>query len=104
MLNFEDLYDAYARDIYNFSLWMSGDSQEAEDITSETFIRAWAKKGVIRTYDWREYEVKEITGDKLILIDKNNEELRLDNTYNLRFNAGDTVRYDRLNNLLKKVR
>jgi len=62
------------------------------------------KKGVIRTYDWREYEVKEITGDKLILIDKNNEELRLDNTYNLRFNAGDTVRYDRLNNLLKKVR
>lgn len=62
------------------------------------------KKGVIRTYDWQEYEVKEVTGDKLILIDKSKEELLLDNTYGIRLNAGDQVKYDRLNNLLKKLR
>ena len=62
------------------------------------------RKGVIRTYDWREYKVKEVTGDKLILTDKNNEELLLDNTYGFRFNAGDLVKYDRLNNMIKKVR
>ena len=49
MLNFEDLYQDYASDIYRFSLWMTGDRHEAEDITSETIIRAWARKGVIRT-------------------------------------------------------
>jgi len=62
------------------------------------------RKGVVRTYDWQEYEVKEVTGDKLILINKNMEELVLDNTYGQRLNAGDPVKYDRLNNLLKKLR
>ena len=62
------------------------------------------KKGVIRTYDWQEYEVKEVTADQLILIDKNNEELVLENTYGSQYNAGDPVKYDRLNNLLKKLR
>ena len=62
------------------------------------------KKGVLRTYDWQDYEVKERTEDQLILINKKQEELILENTYGTRFNAGDLVKYDRLNNLLKKVR
>ena len=62
------------------------------------------RKGSIRTYDWRDYEVKEVTDAKLILIDKNREELLLDNTYGIRLKAGDPVKYDRLNNLLKKAR
>ncbi len=62
------------------------------------------RKGVIRTYDWQEYEVKEVKPEHLILIDKNKEELILENTYDSRFNAGDSVKYDRLNDLLKKVR
>jgi hypothetical protein len=61
------------------------------------------RKGVIRTYDWQEYEVKEVTGNRLVLINKNKEELVLDNIYGIRLSAGDAVRYDRLNNLLKKT-
>jgi RNA polymerase sigma-70 factor (ECF subfamily) len=55
MLNFEDLYQENAGDVYRFSLWMTGDSQEAEDITSETFVRAWARKGTIRTETLKAY-------------------------------------------------
>ena len=62
------------------------------------------KKGVLRTYDWQDYKVKEVAEDQLILIDKNKKELILENTYRTQFNAGDLVKYDRLNNLLKKAR
>jgi len=55
MLKFQDLYDGYARDIYHFALWMTGDSYEAEDITSETIIRAWARKNKIRTETLKAY-------------------------------------------------
>ena len=62
------------------------------------------KKGVLRTYDWQDYKIKEVTEDQLILINKNKKELILGNTYRTQFNAGDLVKYDRLNNLLKKTR
>lgn len=62
------------------------------------------KKGVVRTYDWQNYEVKEVTADTLVLITDDLEELSLKNTYGAKFKAGDRVKYDRLNNLLKKVR
>jgi len=62
------------------------------------------KKGVIRTYDWQDYEVKAVTPQKLILIDTDRNEITLDNSYGLKVNPGDPVKYDRLNNLLKKVR
>jgi RNA polymerase sigma-70 factor, ECF subfamily len=41
MISFHDLYQQYARDVYRFSYWLTGDAAEAEDITSETFVRAW---------------------------------------------------------------
>jgi hypothetical protein len=62
------------------------------------------KKGEIRTYDWQEYEIKEVTKGHLVLLNKLQEELILENTYGSKFNAGDRVKYDRLNNLLKKTR
>jgi RNA polymerase sigma-70 factor (ECF subfamily) len=55
MLNFQDLYDAYAKDIYRFALWMTGDRYEAEDITSETIIRAWTRRSRIRTETLKAY-------------------------------------------------
>jgi hypothetical protein len=58
----------------------------------------------VRTYDWQHYKVKEVTADKLVLITDNMEELSLENTYGSKFKAGDRVKYDRLNNLLKKTR
>jgi len=55
MLNFQDMYDAYAADVYRFALWLSGDKFEAEDITSETFIRAWVRISAIRTETLKAY-------------------------------------------------
>jgi len=55
MLNFETLYESHAAHIYRFSLWLSGNHHEAEDITSETFIRAWGHNSTIRTETLRAY-------------------------------------------------
>lgn len=55
MLNFHDLYETYSVDVYRFALWITGDRFEAEDITSETFVRAWARKGTIRTETLKAY-------------------------------------------------
>lgn len=49
MTSFGELYARYARDVHRFSLYLSGDPHEAEDITSETFVRAWTATVPIRT-------------------------------------------------------
>jgi len=38
---FRDMYQKYAGDVYRFAYWLCGDQFAAEDITSETFVRAW---------------------------------------------------------------
>jgi RNA polymerase sigma-70 factor (ECF subfamily) len=55
MINFQDLYESYANEVYRFSLWLAGDSSEAEDITSETLIRAWVHNSKIRTETLKAY-------------------------------------------------
>ena len=55
MISFQDLYESYANEVYRFALWLSGDSLEAEDITSETFIRAWVHNSKIRTETMKAY-------------------------------------------------
>jgi RNA polymerase sigma-70 factor (ECF subfamily) len=55
MLNFQELYDTYAADVFRFAVWISGDKYKAEDITSETFIRAWVKRSTIRTATLKAY-------------------------------------------------
>jgi RNA polymerase sigma-70 factor (ECF subfamily) len=52
---FGELYERYAPDVYRFSLYLSGQRAEAEDITSETFVRAWASAEPIRTATVRGY-------------------------------------------------
>lgn len=46
--SFTELYSRYARDIYRFALYLSGDSSLADDITSETFLRVWLSDTPIR--------------------------------------------------------
>lgn len=55
MLEFQDLYETYCGDVYRFALWLSGEGDDAEDITSETFVRAWARGGKIRTETLKAY-------------------------------------------------
>ena len=55
MLTFEELYDANAPEVYRFAFWLAGNSQEADDITSETFVRAWVNNSKIRTKTLKAY-------------------------------------------------
>lgn len=48
MTDFQALYQKYAQDIFRFALYLSGNRAEAEDVTSETFVRAWNAPGGIR--------------------------------------------------------
>ena len=41
MLDFGGLYQAHAKEVYRFALYLSGDPTIAEDLVSETFIRLW---------------------------------------------------------------
>lgn len=58
MLTFHDLYETYAQDIYRFAYWLAGDPAEAEDVTSETFARAWVRFDTIRTETLKAYLLK----------------------------------------------
>jgi RNA polymerase sigma-70 factor (ECF subfamily) len=55
MTDFEALYTRHARDVYRFALYLSGNHAQAEDITSEAFVRAWNASGEIRAVTARVY-------------------------------------------------
>ena len=55
MLTFQEMYDLYSDDVYRFALSLAGDRHEAEDITSDTFVRAWVNKDSIRTETLKAY-------------------------------------------------
>ena len=55
MLTFHELYERHAQDVYRFTFWLCGDPKEAEDITSETFVRAWLTRAPIRTETVKAY-------------------------------------------------
>ena len=41
MTAFQDIYQHYAEDVHRFALYLSGDRELAEDITSEAFVRLY---------------------------------------------------------------
>jgi RNA polymerase sigma-70 factor (ECF subfamily) len=55
MLTFHDLYQHYAPEVYRFAFWLAGNRAEAEDITAETFVRAWTSQREIRTETVKAY-------------------------------------------------
>jgi RNA polymerase sigma-70 factor (ECF subfamily) len=48
MTDLAALYTRYAPDVLRFALYLSGNREEAADITSETFVRAWTSPEPIR--------------------------------------------------------
>jgi len=54
-VSFHQLYDQYAKDVYRFSYWLTGDADDAKDITSETFVRVWTSTGEIRVESVKAY-------------------------------------------------
>jgi Sigma-70 region 2 len=55
MTDFEELYERYAKDVYRFALYLSGSPAQAEDITSETFVRVFTSRDTIRTATVKAY-------------------------------------------------
>ena len=55
MITFHDLYQKYAKDVYRFAYWLCGSAMEAEDLTAETFTRAWTSRKEIRTATVKAY-------------------------------------------------
>jgi RNA polymerase sigma factor (sigma-70 family) len=49
---FDHFYDKYHDRIFAFAFWRTGDEDAATDVTAETFLTAWEKRGQFR---WRGY-------------------------------------------------
>jgi RNA polymerase sigma-70 factor (ECF subfamily) len=54
-MTFERLYTTFFPDVYRFAVWLTHDSTQAEDVASETFIRAWAQRDRLRTETLKGY-------------------------------------------------
>jgi len=48
MTEIETLYERYAGDVRRFALYLCGDVMKADEITADTFVRAWMAAGRIR--------------------------------------------------------
>jgi RNA polymerase sigma-70 factor, ECF subfamily len=55
MLSFHELYERHSRDVYRFALFLCGEPATAEDLTADTFVRAWTARGSIRDATVRAY-------------------------------------------------
>ena len=55
MDRFRDLYERYYRDVFRFALFLTGDVARAEDLTADTFVRAWTARDRIRQDTVRAY-------------------------------------------------
>ena len=53
--DFHSLYDAHAPAVHRFALCLTGRWEEADEITAETFLRAWTATGPIREATARSY-------------------------------------------------
>jgi len=55
MITFHEIYERHAQDVYRYACWLSGNADNADDITSGTFARAWAGRDEIRTETVKAY-------------------------------------------------
>jgi len=55
MITFHEIYERHAKDVYRYAYWLSGSADDADDITSETFARAWVGREEIRTETVKAY-------------------------------------------------
>jgi RNA polymerase sigma factor (sigma-70 family) len=47
LIDFHSVFERHSRDVYRFALYLSGDPSLAEEITQETFVRAWVMPGEV---------------------------------------------------------
>ena len=54
-VGFGELYEQYSNDVLRFALYLTGSRSDTEDITSETFVRAWLSTAPIRSGTVKSY-------------------------------------------------
>ncbi len=54
-LDFPAVYERYNRDVYRFALYLCGEFSLAQDLTAETFARAWIARDRIRVGSVKAY-------------------------------------------------
>ena len=54
-LTFHALYEDHAAGVRRFALWLTGSEEAADDITAETFLRAWTARSAVRATTARGY-------------------------------------------------
>ena len=55
MQAFQAIYEQYYPDVYRFALFLTGDHGRAEDLTADTFVRAWIARDRIKVATVRAY-------------------------------------------------
>jgi RNA polymerase sigma-70 factor (ECF subfamily) len=55
MLTFHDIYTEHAAHVYRFALFLTHDSALADDLVSETFLRAWSAADRMERATMRSY-------------------------------------------------
>lgn len=50
-----EIYQRHAADVFRYALFLSGNRAQAEDLTSEAFVRLWTAPGEIRTASVKAY-------------------------------------------------
>ncbi|UYN90626.1 MAG: sigma-70 family RNA polymerase sigma factor [Anaerolineales bacterium] len=54
-MDFHEVYERYAASVQRFAYWLCQDEQMAQDLTSETFTRAWLRLDHLREPTLRAY-------------------------------------------------
>ncbi len=54
-MTFEQLYRTYFDDVHRFAVWLSHSESDADDLASETFVRAWGQRHRLRTETLKAY-------------------------------------------------
>lgn len=75
------MYAAYGKDVYRFALYLCGDRTLAEDLTSETFLRAFTTSGPIHLATAKAYllaSVRNLNLERLRRRGNRSEELPAD--------------------------
>lgn len=48
MDGFQEIYDRYYQDVRRFALFLTSDPARADDLTADTFVRAWQARGRVQ--------------------------------------------------------
>ena len=55
MNEFRDIYERHYAAVYRLALFLTGDANHAEDLTADTFVRAWTARDRLRVQTVRAY-------------------------------------------------